>query len=111
MGQAGGRSLVCTPPSLEVLRRGRHPEDKPATAHVLWCRYMTRGRTAKLPALEEEADEPEADEPREVVVKKLRVIRGRGRVVAQSEERCRVQGSRETQTSKYRSDTCRQLRW
>merc|ERR1712070_764455 len=109
MGQAGGRSLVCTPPSLEVLRRGRHPEDKPATALVLWCRYKTRGRTAKLPALEEEAAEPEANEPREVVFKRLRVIRDRGRVVAQSAEQCRVQSSSETQASEDGSATCSQL--
>ena len=109
--QAGGGSLVCKPPWLDVLPRGRPQEETPATALVLWCRCITRGRTAKLPALGEEADEPEADEPREVVVKQLRVFRARGRVVAQSAEHCRVQGSRETQTSKYRSDTCRQLRW
>ena len=110
--QAGGSSLVCTPPWLEVLPRGRHPEDTPATALVLWCRCITRGRaTATLPALGEEADEPEADEPREVAFKQLGVFRARGRVVAQSEEQSRVQVCRETQTSKYGLATCRQRRW
>ena len=95
--QARGSSLVCTPPWLEVLPRGRHQEDTPATALVLWCRCITRGRaTAKLPALGEEADEPEADEPREVAFKQLRVFRARGRVVAQSAEHCRVQSSSDT---------------
>ena len=88
--QAGGSSLVCTPRRWKF-SGGQTPGEPSATALVQWWQ-TTRGRTAELPALGEEADEPEDDEPREVDVKKHRVSRDRGRVVAQSAEQRREQG-------------------
>ena len=82
--QAGGSSPVCVPRRWKS--SGGRPRGPPATALVQWWQTTRGSTTALLAALGEEADEPEADEPREVAFKQLGVFRARGRVVAQSAE-------------------------
>ena len=82
--QAGYRFPVCEPRRRNF--GGGQTRGPPATALVQWWQTTRGSTTAMLAALGEEADEPEADEPREVAFKQLGVFRARGRVVAQSAE-------------------------
>ena len=107
----GGRFPRLQTPWLEVLPRGRPNENRPATAHVLWCRHKTR-QTAKLSVMEW-AGEPGEDgqESQEGSSRREAAARVEADRVSSRGGAHRGQSSSDTADREYSMTTCRQLRW